>query len=264
MKGTNIYRDLLKEAQTSKMTINRNTLIKVKKAYERVAKELVNKAYSGEVNKTWGNAYLRYVEKKLDQLGKQIEEMIREGITETSSIASNVNNDFIKKLSIQQELFESLYGTNYHVIDKIVNGGLYKDNKSLSQRIWGYNEKALSNIQDILTDGIVNKRPLQEMCSQLEGYTGGGRSKVKAINNAYGSMNSNALRLVRTSLNHAFTETMKDECRNNPFVEGYKWELSGMHYIRMPYPDICDDYANHAEGLGQGVFNKRNLPVPHP
>ena len=29
-------------------------------------------------------------------------------------------------------------------------------------------------------------------------------------------------------------------------------------------PQICDDYAAHEEGLGTGVFDKRNLPIPHP
>lgn len=266
MDGTKAYYDLLKKAQIDKMTINRNTLIKIKKAYEKVAKELINKAYKGEESKGWNDAYLKYVNKKLDLLGKQIEEMIKEGITETSYIASSVNNDFLKGLDIDSDLFESLFGVNYHVIDKIVNGGLYKDNKSLSDRIWGYNKKNLEAIQDILTDGIVNKRPLQDICKELEHYTKGGISKVKTINKAYGSMNANALRLVRTSLNHAFTETMKDETRHNPFVEGYQWILSGQHSIRMQgHTDICDEYANSDEfGLGTGIYPKNADRFIHP
>ena len=114
---------------------------------------------------------------------------------------------------------------------------------------------------------MINKKPLQDVVSNLKAYTGGGDTKVEAIKRTYGQMNSNALRLVRTSLNHAFIETMKDECRYNPFVEGYKWELSAQHYTRQIKrfgPDICDDYAAHEEGLGTGVFDKRNLPIPHP
>ena len=114
---------------------------------------------------------------------------------------------------------------------------------------------------------MINKKPLQDVVSNLKAYTGGGDTKVEAIKRTYGQMNSNALRLVRTSLNHAFIETMKDECRYNPFIEGYKWTLSSQHYIRQVKhhgPDICDDYAAHEEGLGTGVFRKENIQTPHP
>ena len=111
---------------------------------------------------------------------------------------------------------------------------------------------------------MVNKRPLQDITNILSTYTGGGNTKVKAITSAYGQMDANSLRLVRTSLNHAFIETMKDECRYNPFIEGYKWIMSGAHSSRMPNGDICDDYSSHDEGIGIGVFDKRNLPIPHP
>ena len=40
--------------------------------------------------------------------------------------------------------------------------------------------------------------------------------------------------------------------------------MSGAHSSRMPNGDICDDYSSHDEGIGIGVFDKRNLPIPHP
>ena len=131
-----------------------------------------------------------------------------------------------------------------------------------------YNKNNLNKIQDILTDGMINKKPLQDVVSNLKTYTGGGDTKVEAIKRTYGQMNSNALRLVRTSLNHAFIETMKDECRYNPFIEGYKWELSAQHYTRQIKrfgPDICDDYANSNEyNMGVGIFPKNADRFSHP
>ena len=270
----NLYYRLLKESQRKKLSINKKTLLKVKKLYEEESKKLISKLNNAnEMNSQYINSYLEYVNKELKSLSKQIEKLTKQGIADTSQLMTEVNADvfsyIVKKynLDIDSNLLESLYKPNYNVVDKIISGNLYKDNKSLSKRIWGYNRNNLNKIQEILIDGMVNKRPLQDITNILSTYTGGGNTKVKAITSAYGQMNANSLRLVRTSLNHAFIETMKDECRYNPFIEGYKWELSAQHYTRQIKrfgPDICDDYAAHEEGLGTGVFDKRNLPIPHP
>lgn len=49
------------------------------------------------------------------------------------------------------------------------------------------------------------------------------------------------------------------------YVEGIKWNLSAAYGSKMPYCDICDEYATqNYYGLGQGVFNKSDLPLQHP
>ena len=267
----NLYYRLLKESQREKLSINKKTLLKVKKLYEEESKKLISKLNNAnEMNSQYINSYLEYVNKELKSLSKQIEKLTKQGIADTSQLMTEVNADvfsyIVKKynLDIEPDILESLYKPNSNVINKIISGNLYKDNKSLSKRIWGYNRNNLNKIQEILIDGMVNKRPLQDITNTLSAYTGGGNTKVKAITSAYGQMNANSLRLVRTSLNHAFIETMKDETKKNPFIEGYKWIMSGAHSSRMPNGDICDDYSSHDEGIGIGVFKKNNIPIPHP
>ena len=267
----NLYYRLLKESQREKLSINKKTLLKVKKLYEEESKKLISKLNNAnEMNSQYINSYLEYVNKELKSLSKQIEKLTKQGIADTSQLMTEVNADvfsyIVKKynLDIEPDILESLYKPNSNVINKIISGNLYKDNKSLSKRIWGYNKNNLNKIQDILTDGMINKKPLQDITNTLSAYTGGGNTKVKAITSAYGQMDANSLRLVRTSLNHAFIETMKDETKKNPFIEGYKWIMSGAHSSRMPNGDICDDYSSHDEGIGIGVFKKNNIPMPHP
>ena len=271
----NLYYRLLKESQREKLSINKKTLLKVKKLYEEESKKLISKLNNAnEMNSQYINSYLEYVNKELKSLSKQIEKLTKQGIADTSQLMTEVNADvfsyIVKKynLDIEPDILESLYKPNSNVINKIISGNLYKDNKSLSKRIWGYNRNNLNKIQEILIDGMVNKRPLQDITNTLSAYTGGGNTKVKAITSAYGQMDANSLRLVRTSLNHAFIETMKDECRYNPFIEGYKWELSAQHYTRQIKrfgPDICDDYANSDEyGMGVGIFPKNADRFSHP
>lgn len=272
--GTNLYYELLKKAQNDKLKVNKTTLLKTQKLYENSLNDLIKKLDSKETyNQQFIKAQIDTLRKELEGMNKVLEEVAVDGIKKTSFIASNINSDFFKTLNDKYNLgmdkntLEGLLTANKNVINKIIGGGLYKDNKSLSERIWGYSQKNLNDIQDILLKGIVQKTPIKEICDTLKAYSsGGGNSKVAAINRAYGKMNSNALRLVRTSLNHAFVETMKDENRKNPFVEGYKWELSGSHSSRMHgMTDICDEYANSDEyNMGIGVYPKSADRYIHP
>jgi hypothetical protein len=69
------------------------------------------------------------------------------------------------------------------------------------------------------------------------------------------------MRLARTEINNAFHFTQIRYTREMPWVEGYKWNLSGSH----GRPDVCNQMAEHSEGLGRGVYGKGGVPgKPHP
>ena len=173
----NLYYRLLKESQREKLSINKKTLLKVKKIYEEESKKLISRLNNAnEMNSQYINSYLEYVNKELKSLSKQIEKLTKQGIADTSQLMTEVNADvfsyIVKKynLDIEPDILESLYKPNSNVINKIISGNLYKDNKSLSKRIWGYNKNNLNKIQDILTDGMINKKPLQDVVSNLKAY----------------------------------------------------------------------------------------------
>jgi hypothetical protein len=70
-----------------------------------------------------------------------------------------------------------------------------------------------------------------------------------------------AMRLARTEINNAFHFTQIRYTREMPWVEGYKWNLSGSH----GRVDVCNDMAEHSEGHGRGVYGKGDVPgKPHP
>lgn len=271
MDSNNLYYSLLQQAQKEKLEISKETLLKTQKLYQSSLKDLIKKLDGKDTyNQQFIKAQIKNLKYEFEGMNRRLEEIAVDGINRTSSIALNTDLEFYRyldleyNLGIDKDTLESLLGTNKTVIDKIISGGLYKDNKSLSERIWNYSEKNINDVQDILLKGIIQKQPIKEVCDSLKAYTGGGDSKVNAINRAYGKMNANALRLVRTSLNHSFVETMKDTNRKNPFVDGYKWTLSNAHSERMRGKrDECDDFAAHEEGLGTGVFSKNSLPGNH-
>lgn len=72
-----------------------------------------------------------------------------------------------------------------------------------------------------------------------------------------------AKRLGRTEINNAFHTAQVNAHLDEPWVVGYKWNLSGSH----PKADKCDELANeeHYQGGGPGVFRKGDVPQkPHP
>lgn len=73
-----------------------------------------------------------------------------------------------------------------------------------------------------------------------------------------------AMRLARTELNNAFHYSQIRYTREMPWVEGYKWNLSGSHPSNQRC--VCEDMANkNHEGMGRGVYKKSNVPgKPHP
>lgn len=79
---------------------------------------------------------------------------------------------------------------------------------------------------------------------------------------APGGVSYNAMRLARTEINNAYHQTAIRHTIDMPWVNAYKWNLSGSH----KHVDVCNDMAskNHA-GLGRGVYRKRDVPgKPHP
>lgn len=74
-----------------------------------------------------------------------------------------------------------------------------------------------------------------------------------------------AMRLARTEINNAFHFSQIRYTREMPWVEGYKWNLSGSHPENRGY-DECEDMADEDhEGKGGGVYAKDDVPgKPHP
>jgi hypothetical protein len=68
--------------------------------------------------------------------------------------------------------------------------------------------------------------------------------------------------IARTETVEAFRDVYKETTARQPYVVGYRWQLSGSH----PRPDECDVYASQdVDGLGPGGYLPGNIPSsPHP
>ena len=264
-----IYYDLMQKAQKKRIKFDNKALKQLKEIYSRNAEELIKKANSCTgFNKAWIEDYKKYVEYKMNNINKEIEKLATNSVKETSQIAAAIEGDFYSymngkfNIGLSEEQVNGLYKIPDNVIQGIIQGDLYKDNKSLSERIWNYSQKNIEDVQKIFIDGLINKTPYKDLVKELQAYVDPKRqtsSKVAAINRTYGKVEYNAMRMLRTSMNHAFYNTNIEKWKQNPYIKKVKWCLSTAHSERMHgRSDICDEYAHRGEMLIKDL-----PPAPH-
>src|SRR5690606_51094 len=96
-----------------------------------------------------------------------------------------------------------------NVVRDIITGNLYKDKKTLSQRIWRTGGEFEKDIQYTINQAILQKKSAIELAEDLEQFvkepakrdTDWGRCYPRLRNRR---VDYNAMRLARTSINHAY------------------------------------------------------------
>lgn len=278
--STNLYKNLMKQAQQDRITLNTNSLKALRKLYQDSIEDIVGKAETanGGFTKAWLKDYEKYLRYKMNELDTNIAKLTEEAIKASSEIAASVQGDFLShinnkyELDIDKNLINFAYSVNQDVILSIINGGLYKDNKSLSERIWGYSEKNIQDIQYIINKGLMEQKSYEEIIRDLSKYVNPNAKKDWSWKKVYPKSNKavdyNAQRLLRTSINHSFFNTNLKSWNGNPYVEAIHWELSGEHFVRQVKrfgEDICDEHTTQDNyNLGIGNFPKHSVPIPHP
>lgn len=81
-----------------------------------------------------------------------------------------------------------------------------------------------------------------------------GRPKIQP-NVPAGSVSFNAFRIARTEINNTYRSAVVDLHKDQPWLEGYIWNLSRSH----PKIDICDEYAD-----GSPYKTPQSVPRAHP
>lgn len=114
-----------------------------------------------------------------------------------------------------------------------------------------------------LADGFVDRQVNLAILQGSSWKEIADRVRGSILPNVRGGVAYAAKRLGRTELNNAFHTAQKAAHLDEPWVETYRWRLSGSH----PKIDACDDLAGtvHFDGGEPGHFRKEDLPSkPHP
>lgn len=196
---------------------------------------------------------------------KNINKETKKGITLAAGYGIKTNEDILKKIlslaGVNSTInYEALFSsTKKKVINDIVSGKLYKDNKTLSERIWRANNKFEDDIQYMINKGILEGKSSLELARDLETFVKEPVKRPWAWSKVYPNLigttiDYNAQRLARTSINHSYQNSTIQSSNMNPFIEGIEWQSALIHGRTC---ELCRE--RHGE-----IFSKNNVPLDHP
>lgn len=185
------------------------------------------------------------------------DELIRVGIGDATDAAALVqatyDEELFKKAGVSSRYWGmSLMESARAGIDSVISR---KENGiTLSQRVYRNRVIANGQLNRVINTALALGKSARELAKDVEKFIDPG---------VPGGVSYAAKRLGRTELQNAFHTTSLRQYKENPFVEGVKWHLSGSHKV----PDECNLYATRVNFKGgePGVFKPDNVPAkPHP
>lgn len=260
------------KAEQTRKAITNQQLQQIKEMYQEIADQYSRRieylSDKTNISSILRIQYLREYQKQLaDELGKvnrRIESNIKSGMTKTAEAVLEEEIKRAKELG-----FVGITGKYSNiptdVVETIISGQLYQGDWSLSNAIWGTNEKIKRDCQSIVARGIAQNKGVYEVAKDLEAYVNpSARKTYKWARDYPGStkvIDYNASRLARTMMSHAYQEAFERSTEKDPWVDAYKWNISANDRV-CP---LCIGRAENDEyGLGEGVYPKGEVPLDHP
>lgn len=263
------YKLKLKKANTVRNNLTRKNQNYVIELYKELSKEVrqYSKARKSNFSKTKLIQLQHNLEKEIRKLHEQIKNKGKSSMTEVSSAVVYDVNGFLRSSGFRPNVLEGAFSyIPTDVVRNILTGNLYNKKKSLSDSIWKDLNKTESDIRKVIAKGIASGRDLYDIAKDLEKYVNPSKRKDYEWSKMYPGTNKkvdyNTQRLVRTMVSHAYQQSLKNLCEENPFVVGYRWITADLHGRTC---ELCRHraYDNH-HGLGEGIFPKNDLPLDHP
>lgn len=252
--------------RVSKLTLEQQK--QILKLYNDTITDLSRKAaspHTRELTRVWTARYAREVEKAKIELRNELNKQIRGSIKKGAEIGTETEQIIMRQIFQLAEIDPGDHFTNMFsqvqdkVIKDIISGNLYKDKKTLSQRIWSYGQEFEKDIQYVINRAILEKKSAIELAKDLEKYVKDPAKRDSDWGRCYPHLRNkkvdyNAMRLARTSINHAYQTSSIQSSNMNPFVEGIQWRSAMIHGRTC---ELCRE--RHGR-----VYRKDNVPLDHP
>lgn len=254
----------LKDAEKARDAIMKSQKKQIEKLYRNAAKEVAKRAkalkYRTNISSTMRIVYLT-------QLEKQLEEEVSKISTELNNITVSGMKQVAK--SVIDNTLDNLKGLGMtitglmsrvpdDVVRSIVTGNVYETGWSLSNRIWGIQEKTMMDIHKVVANGIAQNKSVYDIAKDLEKYVDPKSLKswnwTKVYPGTSKKIDYNAQRLARTLTQHAFQQATERTNNPNPFVEGYEWRSALIH----------GRTCKQCEERNGTIYPKGEVPMDHP
>lgn len=264
----NEYEKIAKEIRkrVSRLTLQQQR--ELLQLYDDVIKELAEKASkskSKSLTERWVKDYLKELEKAKKELSKDIFYETHGVIGKAAKIGSETIERIMTMIFSKAGIDPGDHFTNMlsqvqdKVVKDIISGNLYKDKRTLSHRIWNYTNEFGQDIQYMVNRGLLEKKSAIELAKDLEQFVKEPAKRETTWGKAYPNLKNkrvdyNAMRLARTSINHAYQTASIQSSNMNPFVEGIQWHSAMIHGRTC---ELCRE--RHGE-----VFPVKSVPLDHP
>lgn len=256
-----------KDADDVKETLMSSQKKEISKLYNDWANEIAKKAeyYSHKTNSSAGlsQRYYQELQNSLRETSKQVTnkiyDKIKNNVYTTSDAVVKNNVKWLNSLGFDDKVLGASFSSVPEgVVQRLLNGQIYKEGWSLSAKLWSDNEDTLRDIYKIMAQGMAENLPIYDIAKNLEKYV---RPNAKLPWNLTApdgvkiykkKVDYVAQRLARTLVQHGYQQSLIDTTKKNPFVLEFIWNSNG--------PRVCKICADR-----DGVHYKKNdLPMDHP
>lgn len=254
----------LKDAEKARDAIMKSQKKEIEKLYRKAAKEVANRAkglrHRKNISSQMRVVYLNQLEKQLeveiDKISTELTNLTKNGMRNVSKAVVDNTLSNLSKLGMETKGLLSRVPDD--VVRSIATGNVYNSGWSLSQRIWGIQEKTMKDIHTVVANGIAQNKSAYDIAKDLERYVDPKAAKQWDWNKVYPNTNKkvdyNAQRLARTLTQHAFQQSTERTNNPNPFVTGYEWHSALIH------GRTCAE----CEARDGTIFAKGEVPMDHP
>lgn len=273
----------LKKAEEIREKTTESMLKQIRAMYQQLYRDIARRVTQGGNSTTNQNLILlqREIINRVRQINSDLENNVRSNMETVCMAVTEDLKTYLRKMGFAEEDITDAYMyVPQQVIESIVTGQIYQEGWSLSQAIWGYNNRTQQTLQSIIASGSGQGKSAYEIAKDLESYVDPSEAKkantirswryateadVRAGRAKYvgetitdyfypGRVDYNALRLARTMVSHAYQQAFERVNRNDPFVTGYRWITSNFH------GRVC----SICRGREGRIFPKDELPMDHP
>lgn len=238
----------------------------IKKIYiesvDRIANEIADKQNAYRYIETLDVHLKNEINSINDKLIKKFDKGIAISVEAGSHQSKQATLSLLKKAKIDWKPMNKVYlRSNNQAIDfmhsRTING------LNLSDRIWGYSNKTMNSIGEIVQIAIQEGSNPIEISEMLKKYV---REGAHTFAVDYPNMferisvsmdlSYESLRLARTEMAAAFGQATVESAKHNPNNKGVQWRISNAGVTC----DVCLDHSQNDSGLGPGIYKVDDLP----
>ena len=253
-----MYEELIRKERKRVDSFTKEAVRETQRVLELSIEELeeeVGLLKAGTLNERFKRDYLKALNEKLTEIKEAYEDILTEGVKKGAAQGTKLQEDFMK--NVFDRSFSSMFSrVQDNVTKSIIDGELYKDKRTLSDRVWNLTEEIGRDIQSVISKGLLLKKSARELAIDLRQFV-----KPPDKQSVYWReeqerrkyVNYRAKRLARTAINHAYQTASIQAARENPFCDEMKWLSSRDHRV-CP---LCQS----REGK---IFKLDDIPLDHP